>query len=60
MYEKEAMRFMEAIRKIAQKEENMNNMESYLTYHFPKWLKENANTPEGLVKEMEFFADLEF
>ena len=58
-YEKQAEEFCEAIRTLANKPENLNNLESYLTYNFNKWLTTWANTPEGLAEEMKEFAEME-
>ena len=58
-YEKQAEEFCEAIRTLANKPENLNNLESYLTYNFDKWLATWANTPENLAAEMEEFAEME-
>lgn len=57
--EKVAADFVEAIKTIAGKPENLNNLESYLTYHFPEWLEKYANTPEGLAAEMKEFANMD-
>ena len=59
-YESLASRFCKAIKTIAEKPENLANMESYLTYHFPEWLERFANTPEDLTSEMYEFANMEF
>ena len=58
-YEKQAEEFCEAIRTLANKPENLNNLESYLTYNFDKWLTTWANTPENLAAEMKEFAEME-
>ena len=58
-YEEQAIQFCEAIRTLANKPENLNNLESYLTYNFDKWLITWANTPEDLVEEMKEFAEME-
>ena len=55
----QAIQFCNAIRTLANKPENLNNLESYLTYNFDKWLKIFANTPEGLAEEMKEFAEME-
>lgn len=51
--------FCDAIREIAEKQENINILESYLTQHFTKWLNEYADNPEGLAMEMKSFAEME-
>ena len=58
-YEAAAHMFCEAIKMIAEKEENLNNLKSYLTYHFPYWLKIYADTPEGLALELKNFAEMQ-
>ena len=58
-YEKQATQFCEAIRALANKPENLNNLESYLTYNFDKWLKTWANSPENIAAEMKEFAEME-
>ena len=58
-YEKQAEEFCEAIRTLANKPENLDNLESYLTYNFDKWLKTWANTPASLAEEMKEFAEME-
>lgn len=52
--------FCDAIRTIAEKPENINNLESYLTHHFTGWLNKYGNYPENLAMEMKMFAEMEF
>lgn len=59
-YEEQAIQFCNAIRALANKPENLNNLESYLTYNFGKWLEKWANTPESMAAEMKAFAEMEF
>ena len=54
-----ASEFIKAIKKLAENPHNLDNFESYLTYHFPEWLKKYANTPAGIVYEFKTFADIE-
>ena len=58
-YEAVARQFIKAIQTIAEKPENLNNLESYLTYHFSEWLKKYANTPAGLTAELKAFAEMD-
>ena len=58
-YEEQVTQFCEAIRTLANKPENLNNLESYLTYNFDKWLTTWANTLEDLAAEMKMFAEME-
>lgn len=57
--EKCAEIFCNAIRTLANKPENINNLESYLNYHFEGWLKAYGNNPEDLAMEMKSFAEME-
>ena len=57
-YERVAAQFVEHIKTIAAKPENLDNLESYLSYHFAEWLQKYANTPETLVCEMREFANM--
>lgn len=52
--------FCDAIRTIAKKPENIDNLESYLTYHFTGWLVKYGSYPEDLAMEMKMFAEMEF
>lgn len=56
-YEAVAIQFIEAIKTIADKPENLANLETYLSYHFAEWLQKYANTPEALACEMQEFAN---
>ena len=51
--------FIEAIKTIAEKPQNLDNLESYLTWHFPEWIEKFANTPENLTAELKHFAEME-
>lgn len=51
--------FVNAIKIIANKPENLDNLESYLSYHFAEWLEKYANTPEDIAAEMREFAEME-
>lgn len=51
--------FCDAIRTIAEKPENINNLESYLTYHFTSWLEMYGGYLEDLAMEMKTFAEME-
>lgn len=55
-----AKNFCDAIRTIAKKPENIDNLESYLTYHFTEWLNKYGNYPKNLTMEMKMFAEMEF
>ena len=58
-YEKQAAEFCEAIRTLANNTENLENLEGYLSRHFPEWISKWANAPEGLAAEMKEFAEME-
>ena len=58
-YTLEAEQFCNAIRELANKPENLQNLESYLEYHFDKWMEKYANTPEDISAEMSEFARME-
>lgn len=58
-HEKTAKQFVEAIKTIASKPENLENFECYLSHHFPEWLNRWASAPADLVSEMRSFAEME-
>ena len=55
-YEELAHLFCAAIKKLASNENAINNMESYLSYHFDSWMKKWAYDPDGITYELERFA----
>ena len=57
-YEKEAKRFCKAIKTLAENQLSLDNLESYLSFHFDEWLKKFANTPENISSEMEEFSKI--
>ena len=57
-YERIAKQFVTAIKTIAEKPENLENLELYLSYHFPVWLEKFANTPETITCELREFAEM--
>lgn len=59
MYNESAKMFVNAIKTITSKENNLSNLESYLSYHFQTWLEKYANSPEGLANELKQFAEME-
>ena len=59
-YEDLAIALGDAIKKLAADEDHLNNFLSYLTQHFPEWLRKYANTPEGRVSEFREFANMNF
>ena len=58
-YTIEAAQFCDAIRELANKPENLQNLESYLEYHFEAWLEKYASTPDDMAAEMSNFAQME-
>ena len=56
---KAAITFVTAIKEIAQKPKNLENLSYYLSYSFDEWLKTHANTPAKLAAEIKSFAELE-
>lgn len=57
-YTEQAKTFVNAIKTIADKPENLDNLENYLSIHFQKWLATWATTPDGIAEELEAFASL--
>lgn len=51
--------FCNAIKTIANKPENLENLENYLSYHFSIWLEKYANTPSDLAGELKSFAEMQ-
>ena len=51
--------FVEAIKTMASKPDNLQNFEWYLERHFDVWMEKWANSPEGLAYEVENFAKME-
>ena len=58
-YTVEAAQFCNAIRELANKPENLQNLESYLEYHFDKWMEKYASTPDDIAAEMSNFAQMD-
>ena len=58
-YTVEAAQFCNAIRELANKPENLQNLENYLEWHFDKWLEKYASTPDCMAAEMSDFAQME-
>ena len=58
LYNKEAAQFITAIKTIANRPENLENLESYLSIHFADWINNFASTPEDLVCEIQEFANM--
>lgn len=58
-YNHTAAQFAAAVKTIAEKPENLDNLEYYLSYHFAAWLEKFANTPESITAELQAFADMD-
>ena len=58
-YTVEAAQFCNAIRELANKPENLQNLESYLEWHFDKWLEKYASTPNCMAAEMSNFSQMD-
>lgn len=56
--DKYARQFCKAIKLLAEKPANLDNLESYLSQHFDEWLAKYARTPEELTAEMKNFAEM--
>jgi len=56
---KAASDFVTAIKIIASKPDNLENLEHYLSQHFPAWLAKYAKGPESLTAELMEFANME-
>lgn len=57
--EKAAKDFVDAIKLIATKPANLDNLECYLSYHFSIWLEKYASDPDSLAAELKEFAQME-
>lgn len=57
-FEQEAKQFCEAIKTIAEKPENLENLELYLSIHFATWLEKFANDPGSITAEIKAFAEM--
>jgi len=51
--------FTDAIRTLAKKPENIDNLELYLNYHFDIWMIKFANNPAGISEELAHFAKMD-
>ena len=58
-YEHLAAQFVAAIKTIAEKPENLDNLQCYLSRHFGPWLEKFANTPETITCELRAFSEME-
>lgn len=58
-HEQTAAEFITALKTLAERPENLNNFQLYLSIHFSEWLKRFANTPEDITTELKHFAELD-
>ena len=58
-HEQTAKQFIQAIKTISEKPQNLDNLDSYLSYHFAEWLEKFANTPETITAEFQSFAEMD-
>ena len=56
--EKLSQAFTKTIKTFAEHPERLENFESYLDNHFSVWFEKYANTPEGLIYEMQTFSEM--
>lgn len=54
-----SMEFVKAIKMLAEKPDNMDNFECYLSMHFDVWMEKFAYDPESLTSEVKHFAEME-
>lgn len=58
-YTFKSAQFCDAIRKLASKPENLQNLESYLERSFDEWMEKYASTPACIAAKMLNFAQME-
>lgn len=57
--EADAKVLCEAIKRLAENDFALENLECYLSHHFDKWLDRFANTPEKLTWELDQFSRID-
>lgn len=57
--EKNAKILCDAIKKMVNNENAINNFQSYLEFHFDKWMQKYAYDPDGLTTEFKNFSETE-
>lgn len=58
-YEALAAAFCAAIKTFNRNPDNLDNLESYLSFHFYNWLQKFAYDPETLTAELTRFANMD-
>jgi TorA maturation chaperone TorD len=56
-FENEAADFCNAIKRLAENPDSLENLESYLSTHFQYWLEKFADKPENIAAELAAFAE---
>ena len=51
--------FINAIKELASKPDNIDNLECYLSNHFDVWMEKYASNHESLAYELKHFAEME-
>lgn len=51
--------FCNAIKELANKPQNMENLELYLANHFSEWMKKFAYNPDWISSEIKDFAEMD-
>lgn len=57
--EENARIFCAAIKELASKPENLENLELYLSHHFSGWMKKYAYDPDCITGELKNFAKMD-
>ena len=57
-YEKQAAQFCAYVKALAEKPENLKNLEIYLSIHFGEWIEKYAYDPNNICAEMREFANM--
>lgn len=59
-FQESADKFCEAIKVIAERPEALDNLQHYLSHHFPEWLRRFGKCPEDFVFDFNEFATMQF
>lgn len=57
--EENARIFCAAIKELANKPENLENLELYLSHHFSEWMEKYAYDPDCITGELKNFAKMD-
>lgn len=58
--EQKSHEFVNALKELISKPDNLENFEWYLERHYKLWWDKYANTSDGIVSELNRFATIEF